>query len=78
MMHGFGFGIGGLLLMVLFWIILIAGAVWLIKMIFSGTPTRPGEDPGKNENAIDILNKRYARGELDREDYERMKADLQG
>jgi uncharacterized membrane protein len=47
-------------------------------MIFSGTTSRPGEDPGKNENAIDILNKRYASGELDREDYERMKADLQG
>ena len=78
MMHGFGFGIGGLLLMVLFWIVLIAGAVWLIKMIFSGTSNRPGEDSGKNENAIDILNKRYARGELEREDYERMKADLQG
>jgi putative membrane protein len=76
MMHGFGFGIGGLFLMVLVWIILIAGAVWLIKMIFSGTTPQPGEDPGRNENAIDILNKRYARGELNREEFEIMKSDL--
>ena len=78
MMHGFGFGIGGFLWMVLIWILLIAGAVWLIKMIFSGTVTRSGEAPGSDEKPINILNKRYARGELDREDYERIKADLQG
>ena len=76
MMHGFGFGIGGFFWMVLIWILLIAGAVWLIKMIFSGTAARSGEDPGKNDQAIDILNTRYARGELGREEYERMKADL--
>lgn len=78
MMHGFGFGIGGFIWMVLIWIILIAGAVWMIKMIFSGTVNRSGEAPGRNEKPIDILNKRYARGELDRDEYERTKTDLQG
>jgi putative membrane protein len=77
MMHGFGFGIGGFFGMVLIWILLIVGAVWLIKMIFSGTTNRPGMDPGREEKAIDIINTRYARGELNREEYERMKADLQ-
>lgn len=76
MMHGFGFGIGGFFWMVLIWILLIAGAVWLIKIIFSGTSPQSGGDSGKDEKAIDILNKRYARGELNREEFERMKSDL--
>jgi putative membrane protein len=78
MMHGFGFGIGGFLGMVLIWILLIAGAVWLIKQIFSGAANQQGSNPGREEKAIDILNKRYARGELDRKEYEKMKGDLQG
>lgn len=78
MMHGFGFGLAGLFWMVLVWILLIAGAVWLIKLIFSGTAKQPGSNLKRDEKAIDILNKRYARGELDRDEYERMKADLQG
>jgi putative membrane protein len=77
MMHGFGFGIGGFIGMVLVWILLIAGAVWLIKQIFSGPVIRSGDTPGGVERAIDILDKRYARGDLDREEYERMKKDLQ-
>lgn len=76
MMHGFGFGIGGFFWMVLIWILLIAGAVWLIKMIFSGTRPQSGEDSVGDEKAIDILNKRYARGELNREEFELMKSDL--
>ena len=78
MMHGFGFGIGGFIGMVLVWILLIVGAVWLIKQIFSGSSNRPGNSPGAEERAIDILDKRYARGDIDREEYERMKNDLQG
>ena len=78
MMHGFGFGIGGFIGMVLVWILLIAGAVWLIKQIFSGSVNQPGSTPGGEERAIDILDKRYARGDLDREEYERIKSDLQG
>lgn len=74
MMHGFGFG--GFLGMILIWILLIAGAVWLIKQIFSGSAHRPGVDPGQ-ESALEILNRRYARGELEREEYEKMKVDLQ-
>jgi putative membrane protein len=78
MMHGFGFGIGGLLGMVLIWILLIAGAVWLIKQIFSGSANQPDRKPGSDERAIDILNERYAHGELNRDEYEQMKNDLQG
>ena len=77
MMTGMGFGFGGIFLMVLFWIIIIAGAIWLIKWIFSGTGTTlipPGAR--HNSSARDILDERYAKGELSREDYELMRQDL--
>jgi putative membrane protein len=75
MMHGFGFGwfIG----MVLVWILLIFGAVWLIRQIFSGSVNQTSRASGGEERAIDILNKRYARGDIDREEFERMKKELQ-
>ena len=77
-MHGFGIGIGGFIGMLLVWILPIVGAVWLIKQIFSGSINQSGSAPGGEERAIDILDKRYARGDLDREEYERMKSDLKG
>ncbi|MGB2956059.1 MAG: hypothetical protein WBB64_08845 [Anaerolineales bacterium] len=76
MMHGFSFGFGGIFGMILIWVLLIAGSVWLIKVLFSGGNNKTPEKEGPEEKAIDILNKRYALGELKREEYELMKGDL--
>ncbi len=62
-----GFMMGGMgLLHVLFWILIIAGAVLIVQWL-SGR--------GK-ESALDILKKRYAKGEIDSEAFERMKKDI--
>lgn len=76
MMHGFGFGFGGFVVMILFWVLLILGVVWLIRSLFSGGryPSLQGSD--REESAKEILDRRYARGELSREEYEVMKQDL--
>ena len=75
-MMGFGFGTFGLLLMLVFWGGLIALAVWLISALFprgdQGTPPSTGGDLSASE----ILDRRYARGEITREQYELMKQDL--
>jgi len=76
MMHGFGFGIGGFLGMILVWGLLIAGSVLLIRVLFSGGINKPSRETAQGDQAIDILNKRYASGELKREEYELMKSDL--
>ena len=77
MMMGFGFI--GLFLMLLFWGVLIAGAIWVIRALFPGGgasgPVLPGRDA---RGARQILDERYARGELTREQYEQMKRDLEG
>src|SRR3990172_629714 len=74
-MMGLGMGVG-LLLMLLFWGLLVAGAVWLAKGVFSGRE-RPTVAPGAPEpNPREVLDQRYARGEITREEYELIRADL--
>jgi putative membrane protein len=70
--YGWGIGFGfGWFLMILFWVILVLGVVYLIKLIAVGA--KKGE---KEETALDILNKRYAKGEINREEFEKIKNDL--
>lgn len=75
MMTGFGMGFGvvGLLLMLLVWGGLIFGAVWIVRAVF---PTTPSTRMEQIQNAGDILDQRYARGELTRDQYEGMRQDL--
>ena len=54
-----------------FWVILIALLV-LVVLLAVRWPGREREDP------LDILKRRYARGEIDRDTFERMRADLSG
>lgn len=76
MMHWFGFGWGGFLVMILVWGVLIAAAVALVRALFTGGGTSQGAGLTREENALDILNKRYAKGEVSREEYEMIKRDL--
>jgi putative membrane protein len=75
-MMGFGMGLG-LLVMLLFWGGLIFLAVWLVKTLFSGNPNnQPAKHQDENSDASEILAERYARGEINREQYELMKQDI--
>ena len=80
MMTGFGMGFGflGLLLMVLFWGGLIALAIWLVRGLFNQTPQLPPSIINGGATAQQILDARYARGEITKEQYELMKQDLRG
>jgi len=75
---GMGFGLLGLLIMLLFWGGLIFLAVWLVRTIFSNNSTHNSSTTQKREgsNALEILAQRYARGEITREQYEIMKRDI--
>lgn len=76
MMHGFGFSIYGFIGMILFWGLLIGATVLIIKALFSGRNYTSHRQEDLGNRAIDILNRRYASGEINREEYEIMKADL--
>jgi len=69
---GMGWGIGfGWIFMVIFWILLILGIVYLVKFVSVGVKK---EEP--KETALDILKKRYASGEINKEEFDRIKDDL--
>lgn len=68
---GFGMGFGGGF-MWLFWILLIVAIVWIVKVV-SGSENNP---PDKQMSALDILKERYARGEIDQQEFEQKRKDL--
>jgi putative membrane protein len=57
--------------MILFWGVLIGGVALVVKLILS-----LGRDK-KSAAALAILKQRYARGEIDRGEYERMRKEIQ-
>lgn len=69
-MHMMGYGYGGIF-MWLIWVFVIAAIVYLIV---SQGKKRGGPEP---ESPLDILKKRYARGEITREEFETMKKDIE-
>lgn len=69
---GWGWGFGGLF-MLIFWILLIVGLVLLIRWLWEQGTGSPSKG---SESALDILKKRYARGEIGKEEFEEKKKDL--
>jgi putative membrane protein len=76
--HGWGWGMGfGIIGMILFWALVILGIVILVKWIAGKNPSsEPGFPPVRT--ALDILKERYARGEIDKQEFEEKKRDLGG
>ncbi len=71
--YGMGWGFGfGWFFMILFWVLVIFGVVYIIKMISEGR----GKGHNREESALDILEKRYAKGEISKEEFEKIKSDL--
>jgi putative membrane protein len=73
MWHPWGMGIG-MLFMLLLGIITIVGIVFLVKWVLDQVTTRHRETP--EDSALDILKKRYAWGEINKDEYEEKKKDL--
>jgi putative membrane protein len=72
--HMMGFGYGGILMWIIF--LIIIGVI--IYLVLRGTKSSNpfGSDSSSGETPLDILKKRYAKGEITREEFEGMKRDL--
>jgi len=65
--HGYGGG-----MMWIFWILIIAALIWFVAF----APRRGGTSPGNEKSALEILKERYAKGEIERDEFEQKKKDL--
>jgi len=74
--NGFGgWGMGlGFIFMLLFWGLVILGIAALIRWLM--TQSSPSRSP-RDQSPLEIVQERYARGEIDREEYEQKKRDLE-
>ena len=59
---------------IIIWILVILGIVLLVVWVVR--KTRIGERSRVEESALEILKKRYARGEISKEEYEEKKRDI--
>jgi putative membrane protein len=79
--YGYGSMMGG---GVWLWLLICAGIVFLFLIVagllfmFIAMVKRPpmGHSPS-NETPVDVLNRRYANGEIDKKEYDQRKKDLQ-
>lgn len=72
MMGGFGFG---WIFMILWWVIIIVGIVALVRWLGASTFSAGGHS-GSSRQPLDFLKERYARGEINEQEYQKIKRDL--
>jgi len=72
--NGFGWGFG-MILMAAFWLLFAAALVWIVRAVWVRAGAREGPGP-RSETPLEILQRRYARGEIDRAEFEEKRRDL--
>jgi len=68
--YGWGMGFGWIF-MIVFWALVILGVIYFVRLYAGGSKNSKSE-----ESAIDILKKRYAKGEISKEEFEARKKDI--
>ncbi|MFA6475756.1 MAG: SHOCT domain-containing protein [Patescibacteria group bacterium] len=68
-MMNFGLMSGGWLFMILFWVLVVAGIVVLVKWLVQQSSNQP-------KTPSDVLKDRYAKGEINKKEFDQKKKDL--
>lgn len=80
-MMGFGVGVFGFILMAVFWVTIIALAMWVLGKIFPRVTSSSSLQSDQRPNDLslspqDILKQRYARGEVSKAEFDEIRLDL--
>ena len=65
----YGMGMFGGFWMLIFWAVFIVFIVWIVREV-------SGKKTDEKSKALDILKERYAKGEIDKKEFEEKKKDL--
>lgn len=69
---GWGMGVG-LVFMLLFWLLVILGILALVRWLQSPSSRDPA---ARDQTPLEIVQERYARGQIDKQEYEQKKRDI--
>jgi putative membrane protein len=84
-MTGYGYGYGhhgigilgfGWILMFVVWALVIIGVIFLVKWLVAQDDKTKTAAAKPENSPLDILRERYAKGEVDKEEFEQKKKDL--
>jgi putative membrane protein len=80
-MMGLGFGGAGAVYLVIFWIVIMAVGIWLLSNLFprsaGNTPSDPASSQGaSSDSPQEILERRYASGEITKAEFDEIRRDL--
>ena len=78
MPHHFMIGGGGMgIIMIIFWVVVIAAIALAVSSVISNRRPTHGREDDISSNALEILNQRYARGEIDKHQYDAIRRDIE-
>jgi putative membrane protein len=69
-------GYGSMFLVAIFFIVLIGLIIWVVVAALQKSNSSTESSAKASDEALDILKRRYAQGEIDKEEYEIKKKDL--
>ena len=77
MMHGFGWG-GGMWMGSIFWLLFLGVIVWAVISFTNNQKRNSTDGPpiSGEETSLEILKRRYARGEISKEEFEQIKKEI--
>ena len=74
--HGMAWGVGWMWFMPLFMVVFWGLVIWAVVALVQGTARHGDAESSGQESALEILKQRYARGEIDKEEYQEKKRDM--